>query len=419
MGRKMRGWAGVGAVLALTCAASAPSALAYAADRGPTTASAGSNPELAYSTQDETRPVVVKMPHSIRASKFGPALKRASGRSLHVEMAAGELRGGFTLPAGNPEASLADVVNYMRLEFHASDPIITGVSIDPVKAGARVLAVDAGQAIAEDMAAAMSAEPTAAPLPADDAVTVPQEPAMPAAHAQTALMAGQVIPGHFPSNWNAQAVDALDGQRRNTMNWFRWNSAVGSTPAKVPLDWGIEIGLTLFDDLIGGTGSRPKCIAPQRNPTTAFWAQTWEAPNYIWVSNLPAAAAAYPDTWLLSDPCSYNSLELGIGYPRVLKPDVVYFLQSSTLKGNQPEGRSAMSAGAYLRGNDCRGGTNPEAPSTACMGLISTRVPPVTGSQSYVNKSRNLTAPGCYAMVSGWAAPTNSAPGVNGCPTKR
>lgn len=373
------------------------------------------------------------MAHDVRAKDITAAITAADDVALDVRITAGPLTGGFTLRGGDKAAAYADALRYLDLEFHAQNPVVTDINAIPAQAagphGFAAASADVDPRTIDQLAAAVADAPKATPLPADRLVTVPAAPAMDEAattrNAQAAspALTANDIPDHFPSNWNAQAVDALDGKRRNTMNWFRWDSKTGASPSKVPNDWGIEIGITLFDDLIGG-GTRSQipgvsCRGSHRDPTTAFWAQTWEAPDYIWVSTLPEAAAAYPDTWLLSDPCAANSLELGIGYPRMLKADTVYFLQSATLKGNQPEGRSAMSAGAYLKGNDCRGGRNPERPSTTCMGLDTTRKAPATDRQSYVNKNRNWTAPGCYAMVTGWAAPTHQAPGAGGCPTKR
>lgn len=158
------------------------------------------------------------------------------------------------------------------------------------------------------------------------------------------------------------------------------------------------------------------CVGTSQDPNKSFWAQTWNTPSALWASNAPASAASYADYVTDGDPCTVNGLELGIGYPRVLSQNTTYFLQSATLKGTQPQGNSTMSASVSLKSNDCN--DTGSSPASWCMGLNSGRTPPVTGSQLFVGRSRNWLAPGCFDMATGWAAPTNSGPGVKNCPTK-
>ncbi|OPF80993.1 hypothetical protein VT50_0210645 [Streptomyces antioxidans] len=198
---------------------------------------------------------------------------------------------------------------------------------------------------------------------------------------------------HLPSWWESEAYER-DGQAV-IETLLSWDSERGHTPADTPDDWGLEVGVTLYNDDLSWT--RPFCFG-DGDADADFWATTWETGG-VWGTNAPDSSAPYPDYNLWTDPCSQNGLEIGIGYPQKLKPDTSYQLFVQKDLGNL--GESAMSGSASIKSNDCNNAG--AEPSTNCMGLNTDRDPPdgVDGAAVYVNAGRGWTAPGCTLMIDG------------------
>ncbi|WP_084037125.1 amidase domain-containing protein [Haloechinothrix halophila] len=209
---------------------------------------------------------------------------------------------------------------------------------------------------------------------------------------------GQDIPGHFPSYWFGFTQSAVRSgeEMRASVSRFIWEGDYGADPDLNPDDWGLEIGITQWNhDLADST--RPYCAFDGGDSDYDFWSQTWESDGILWSTNVPSSARPYPDNVISLDSCQANSLEMGIGYPDKLTQDVLYTADIEARPGTQLS--SPISATVSLVSNDCI------EPRSTCMGLNTDRNPPVDKHFSFVNKSREYRAPGCYMMADGESAP--------------
>ncbi|MGL5858071.1 MAG: hypothetical protein ACRC35_06645 [Angustibacter sp.] len=232
--------------------------------------------------------------------------------------------------------------------------------------------------------------------------------------------APQDFDSHFPSSWVGLAYTRRGPgpPRRATDNNFLYNARFGARPSNFPDDWGLEMGMTLYNPALSGL-PRPACGLDGGDSDDDFWAKTWNTNGAVWGTNVPPGSAPYADYNIQSDDCNANSLELGIGFPRALRQGVIYVVFSETGAGTQP--RSPMSASMALKSNDCN--NIGSAPNTDCMGLNTRRRPPagVEPTRPLVGRGRGWTVPACFQNFDGSDAPTRTpnggtVPGGPPCP---
>lgn len=215
-------------------------------------------------------------------------------------------------------------------------------------------------------------------------------------------------PTHFPDFWTGAGVlfEKSDTGVVLTSS-LKWLSEGGHSPKKIPGDWAMEMGFTLYNGNLNGT--RPACFGGDARKD--FWAQTY-ADIAVFSTNMPSSAETYSDTDIYSDKCEANGTEFGVGKPQNLKPDTDYWYDVMLNKGTKSS--SKVSVAATLKSNDCNDiGKKAES---SCIGLNINREPPVTGSATYVNRSRNWTVPGCFVTIDGTSnSPSRMDPGVDPC----
>jgi hypothetical protein len=340
----------------------------------------------------------------------------------------GGIIGGFVMQGGAVGGDIDTMAKSIQSTYGRM-PVVTGVTLkadpssgtaspQPNAEGARALEEAGASQVAsidESRAVQMPRPPEGFPPAAGSGFGAASQtgPAVNATAVRPALAlaAAQVFQQHFPSGWASVAVPRYDNLYRPTQNWFVWNQS-GFTPSKIPADWGMEIGVSMYNNGIGGVSNltiRDGCRFTSQDANRSFWAQTYNGDSWYWATNVPNSAAPYPDSTLTLDACTTNSLELGVGYPRNLTTNASYFLASYTSKGTQPENQSTMSAAVSLQSNDCNDGGN--APASWCMGLNVNRASSVAKSQLLVGAWRNWLVPGCFWMTSGWIDPIRSNPG--------
>ncbi len=291
------------------------------------------------------RTLTLQLPHSISVKEAAKIASSSGGYVTELRITAGVVSGGYIIgtQTGDLQRRVSELNDLFKANYNR-EPVVTALE---VAEEAKTANSPTGLPVPAQQVLRAAASAPVTRIDTNQSLRLPKTPRPQARLGTTdrtsATDGAQIFPLHFPSTWTGFALPALDGRRNNTMNWFTWESSSGANPAYLPNDWGIEIGFTLYNDNIGGTGSRPYCVSPDQDPDESFWAQTWNTPDALWASNLPSFAFAYADDVLTSDPCSTNGLELGVGHPRGLSQDTVYFMQSATLKGTQPERESGMS----------------------------------------------------------------------------
>ncbi|WFE20265.1 hypothetical protein O7621_20520 [Solwaraspora sp. WMMD937] len=226
------------------------------------------------------------------------------------------------------------------------------------------------------------------------------------------------IDEHYPSIWEGDTYRTVyppvQAELRAYDYWFVYESAYSAQPSTFPSDWGMELGITTWNDDLPGWVVRPFCPPGFGDSDWDFWSGTYEMGG-IWGANVPESSAPYADYNIASDGCDENGVEIGIGFPRQLAQDTLYLAFAELYPGN--ESSSRMAASVSMKSNDCNNlGLSPH---TDCMGLNTDRDPPAgfDGSALLVNSSRNWTSPACFLMGEGFTNPIRYAPGVSGCPT--
>jgi hypothetical protein len=274
---------------------------------------------------------------------------------------------------------------------------------------------------AEALPTAVVDESTGITPPPSVQRSIAEEKAKVSAAKATTARTKQIIPGHFPSYWKGEVASqySILGSGSVIYN-MRWDSSTGHNPAKVPSGWGMEIGLTMYNN--NNIPSAFPLCGP--NGYKNFFLHTWE-PATSWFTNLPQAASPYIDFYIESDSCRVNGLEIGIRYPKKLAADYSYWVSGFPGLGEQRERQSAVSASASLKQDNC-GRPDPKfvpALATFCMGLNTRATTPkgVAQSQPYVGRNRGWLAPGCFSLTSGDAAPKQTIlarPGHLSAPTE-
>jgi len=186
---------------------------------------------------------------------------------------------------------------------------------------------------------------------------------------------------------------------------FLWDSRLGYRPTNMPSDWGLEFGWDLWEDTLSGT--RPVC-AQRTGRFVRFWSKTYNDAGGTDVNvtsfggNVPVSAQPYIDTNIDSDPCSRNSLQLGIGEPRNLASLTAYLLYVGVRRGERSA--SSYSADVNAISNDCN--NIGFSARSNCMGLNVNRAFPGPGPRGglWINRANGWTVPGCVIRSSSAAA---------------
>lgn len=230
------------------------------------------------------------------------------------------------------------------------------------------------------------------------------------------ITAPQDIDEHFPSIWLGETYRVLATSEmpevRAYDNYFLYESAFSSDPQSFPNDWGMEIGITIYNPSLSPL-PRPLCGLDGGDSDWDFWSGTYQMGG-LWGTNAPDNSHPYADYNIASDGCQENSVEIGIGSPTALEQDVTYIAFAELFPGNA--GFSLMSASVSMKSNDCNDLLLD--PGTNCMGLNTDRDPPTgfDGSATLVNAGRDWTVPGCFLMADGLEDPLRLSPGEGDCP---
>ncbi|MFA1550752.1 hypothetical protein [Actinomadura chokoriensis] len=307
------------------------------------------------------------------------------------------------------EFNLGWAKNTIKQRYNRT-PIVSNIVVSPTTSAPKV------RALREKLTHAPRPVLTNSPVKLSDPI-----PATASKNLASIRREPQDIPEHFPSLWRGYAYPNVyaGANLRSYDNIFIFQSAVGANPTIFPSDWGMELGITTFNDSIIDR-IRPFCGGDGERAHTEFWSSTYYAsPGYLWTTNIPPEAAPYADSNIQLDSCQANSAELGVGYPANLHADTWYNLLVELAPGNS--GNSPASASVSMLSNDCTG-----TPDSDCMGLNTDRQPP-TGFekvQSYVNRDRNWVIPSCAYMEEGLDSPVFAFPGgpfwkLENCPEQK
>jgi len=357
-------------------------------------------------------PVQVDLPHPVSVKAALDAARSAGVRVLEVRLQGNGLFGGHA-PGHSLDIteSVAEAEGAFRQRFGVV-PVVPGLILAPGTPDEDVAVLVASLAVAPEAEIDPRSPNLRGPAAAGSGQT--SSPASGPREPSAGALAPQDLPSHFPSAMTILAYYGIvpPGTERSVFEYqVRWSSALGHTPQQNPDDFGLELGATQYNDAIVSSTPRPFCPV---GAESAFWSRVYQIGTYTWGGNVPAAAGPYTDSNIDSDPCSENSVEVGIGYPRQLQADVAYYLFVVLPTGTQ--GESPFGASASLKSNDCNDvGIDP---NTDCMGLNTERDPPagLEESQLYVSRGRSLPVPGCAGMRDGWDAPLRLPNGVGDCP---
>jgi hypothetical protein len=315
---------------------------------------------------------------------------------------AGGINGGV-LVRGIPKNNLADAIDKYRMEFsrqYGREPVVWGIV-----AGDQTSSSASKQDTSPSQLVQAAALLPVAQVNSRQKLDVGQQVRRMGIEA-AAKAAGkpQLIPKHFPSQWEGDVFRKEVNPKGVAFYAIRWDKKTGHDPKRVPLGWGMETGFTLLNDNNPGFGLKYPFCGPNQNEN--FYLNTWVGHGQSWTTNIPLPAVPYADFVIIYDSCKQNGLEFGIGQPTKLVADTDYWFQSTTGLGKQKEGQSAITASASLKQNNC-GGIFKDVISSTCMGLNVRAVPPngIAQAQLYVGRNRGWVVPGCFIMRHGWSAP--------------
>jgi hypothetical protein len=171
---------------------------------------------------------------------------------------------------------------------------------------------------------------------------------------------------------------------------FQWTA--GHSPALWPdSDWGLEIGLSLYND-----------DACQGQSYSSGW---WASPTtYEWATNLPPTSEPYLDDDRAFDVCGRLAEAFGIGHPERITPSAATYVFAISATNLGYKASSPFGADMQIVSNDCN--NLGASAGSWCMGLNTAR-PFTYGQQSQVlvNRNRGAQVPGCARMYVGWQAP--------------
>ncbi|WP_223874826.1 hypothetical protein [Salinispora oceanensis] len=350
-------------------------------------------------------PKVVTLPARVGVQDALTTAFKADVTVLELRFSGNGVVGGLMPTVG---ATAKDQATWVELAFQRRfnrTPAVSALVVPPSTSAAQINALQAAMAAVPQVVVTSTPAAASKKLPATHTGS-PMQP-----------LDGS-IDEHFPSIWEGDTYRTVyppvQAERRAYDYWFTYESAYGAQPSSFPNDWGMEIGITTWNDSLPGWVVRPFCPPGFGDSDWDFWSGTYEMGG-IWGTNVPDASAPYADYNIASDGCDENGVEVGIGFPGQLVQDTLYLAFVELYPGTQSASR--MAASVSMKSNDCNDlGLSPQ---TDCMGLNTNRNPPAgfDGSATLINATRNWTAPACFLMGEGFTAPIRYAPGESGCPT--
>lgn len=337
------------------------------------------------------QPKVINLSHPVSISDTLSALKESGNPMQEIGLTGNNVLGGF-MP--NTKKSISSQVSWVESSFsrrYRMMPAVSSITVLPNTSDATIKSLKnkLDKASIVELQNAIPNKPDNNSFARNN---VKSE--------KLGLMSAQDIPDYFPTTFWGEAYE-IPGGTKGYSYWINYLDVWGfdSDISALPDDWGLEYGFTSYNSTITGI-TRPLCGL---GANTRFWSSTYSE-GHLWSTyNVPAAAAPYADYNILSDSCTANSIEVGLGYPKEvpMNSDINFTVELQ----DGEESSSPASATVTLISNDCNDLNI--WPGTNCMGLNTDREVPegYEKFQTYVNIHREWTIPSCMAMQDGMDEP--------------
>ncbi|QDW63289.1 hypothetical protein [Oerskovia sp. KBS0722] len=343
-------------------------------------------------TQSDAIPTTVPLPHPVTIE---------DAVSLNETLGTATL--GYRFEQAGIEGEVFPSKEYTVDQFVAdfaedfgTVPQIVGLVAESPRAASRARA---------EVSRVEQADPFTAPLPSTDGKLVARAQASgdnatpstsPLARAATATKSAWA-PGY------TEVAGLVDGNQAIIATYNTWNG--DRSPKMMPEGWGMEIDVAQYNNSIPGV-ARPTC---ENGYLNRFWAARTNSQNtgisswaiFNATSELPHnLIGAYWDWNDASDPCTRQSMGIGIGFPKNLSSQGGQFTVQTVIRA--PRGTlSSNPASGYHQAvyNDCA--TTFSTPSSWCMGLSTNKSFPLGSTNQsllFMNQTKGVL-PGCRAAA--------------------
>ncbi|WP_254699375.1 LGFP repeat-containing protein [Rhodococcus sp. SGAir0479] len=321
--------------------------------------------------------VLVELPHPVSAE----SAKSLISPSVTALVVSDEnLVGEFFVRPGESPSSAVESLKSISSENFGTQLRVSGVRIDSDAAGEiGTIETDAAELPVANLNGAVQAKKP----PAGVAEETPQS--------RATLTSSP--PGWAPSRVSARAFESANNGVTFNQSYY-WDDP--NAPTLMPDEWGFELEFGLRNETI--SGNHPLCAD---GTDDNFWAGRGTSSGEVRFWSAITASTpvdgklgAYFDGTDTTDNCSRLGFDIGIGYPKNIKPSGMLIPELVTTivtdRGTQPS--SIFWANAQTVENDC-----PFGPASWCMNLTPNAFPgPGSNSSPLFSESRKKYVQGGF-----------------------